>query len=125
MAEIFVVAGGVFDLAGVIFHLSFRKLFHWQEQLPLLNGVNRAVVPILNYCLTFCFLAFAALAFLHTAELSASALGQSWLGMVGLFWLFRALLQIRYFGLQHWGSQAFLIIFLIGSAIHLIPAIMR
>jgi len=62
-------AGGVFNLAFAAFHVLFWRLFDWDRDLATLNAINRAVMQILNLCLTFIFLAFAYLSFEHAEEL--------------------------------------------------------
>ena len=120
-AETLIVIGGLYNLALAVFHLLFWKLFNWKQDLATLTPSNRAVVQILNLCLTFVFLVFAYISFLHANELLHSKLGRSLLALIAIFWFLRAIEQIIFFGLRRKASIAFLILFLIGTGLYSIP----
>ena len=113
--------GGVYCLLLVIFHLFFWKLFNWAEELPRLTWLNQAIMQVLNLSLTFAFIIFAYLSLYHTEALLTSELGQALLILIALFWLLRAIQQVVFFKLDHWISWAFLVFFLLGSAIYSLP----
>ncbi|HZX31074.1 MAG TPA: hypothetical protein VFF03_06960 [Rhodocyclaceae bacterium] len=117
-AETLLFAGGAFNLAFAIFHLLFWRLFAWKEELARLSFINRAIVQVLNLCLTFSFALFAYISFAHPQALLATALGHTLLGGVAVFWLLRAAYQIVFFKLRHWVSWAFLGAFIGGSALY-------
>jgi hypothetical protein len=119
--ETLIVIGGLYNLALAVFHLLFWKLFNWKQDLATLTPLNRAVVQILNLCLTFVFLVFAYISFFHANELLHSKLGRSLLALITLFWFLRAIEQIIFFGLRRKASIAFLILFLIGTGLYSIP----
>ena len=121
--ESLIIAGGIFNLLFIAFHLSFSKLFNWTEELSLLTAINRSVMRILNLCLIFTFGIFAYISLFHYGELVTHPLGKTLLILMSLFWLFRAGLQVVFFGLKYWGSIVFFVIFLFGATIYLIPVI--
>ena len=119
--EILIVAGGVFAAAFAVFHLLFWKLFRWKTDLAKLTSVNRAIVQILNLCLTFLFAVFAYLSFVHTAELLETDLGRSVLFLVAVMWYLRAVEQVVFFGLRKPISILFFVLFLVGGSLYAIP----
>ena len=113
--------GGVFCLGFVAFHLFVWRLFEWKHDLASLSFVNRQVMQILNLCLTFTFLVFAYVSLLHAPELLAAGLGRALLGLIALFWLLRALMQVYFFGLKNSVSVTFFVTFLVGAALYAYP----
>lgn len=116
-------AGGLYNIALVIFHLLFWKLFNWADDLRSLSVLNRAIMQVMNLSLVVVFLMFAYLSLIHTAELFSTTLGRALLLSIAVFFMLRAIMQITFFRLQHWGSVAFLIFFLAGGVLYGIPAI--
>ncbi len=112
MAETLLIIGGVFNLAFAVFHLLFWRIFGWNKELAKLSFINRAIVQVLNLCLTFVFVIFAYVSFLHPRELLAPGLGRSLVALIAAFWLLRAIEQMVFFRLRHWASWAFLASFL-------------
>ncbi|MDH5445528.1 MAG: hypothetical protein OEY52_08210 [Gammaproteobacteria bacterium] len=123
MNELFIKAGGVYNILLVIFHLMFWKLFDWEKDLRSLRFLNRAIIQVLNISLTLVFVIFAYLSLWHTQELLSTRLGNHLIFLISLFWLARAIQQPVFFKLQHWGSWGFMVFFLVGSAIYFIPFI--
>jgi hypothetical protein len=123
ISQPFLFAGGVFHLAIAIFHLFFWRIFRWKEDLALLTRINRAIVQILNLCLTFVFFAAAYISFFHAAELLFTPLGRTILASIALFWVLRLILQFVFFGGTHRLSNLFIVIFLAGIVLYLIPAL--
>lgn len=123
MMEIFIKAGGIYNIAFVLFHLLFWRLFNWKDDLRSLSFLNRAIMQVLNLSLTFAFLIFSYISLLHSGELLSTSLGQSLLLLMALFWFLRAIQQVIFFKLKHWGSLAFLGLFLIGALLYAVPAI--
>jgi len=116
-------AGGIYSFGFVIFHLMFWRIFNWGEDLRSLSFLNRAIMQVLNVSLIFAFVIFGYISLLHTNELMESSLGHSLLVLIALFWLFRAIGQIVFFKLKHWGSVVFLLVFLSGAVLYGIPAV--
>jgi hypothetical protein len=117
--ELLVLAGGAFNLAFAVFHVFFWKMFRWKTELARLSALNRAVVQVLNLCLTFAFLIFAYLSFFHVGELLSGRLGRSLLLLVAVFWYLRALEQAFFFGVRKPLSIFFLVVFLLGGSLYL------
>lgn len=121
--ELLMYVGGVYCVALILFHLLFPKIFAWGEQLPRLNTLNRAIMQVLNLSLTFVFGILAYLSFAHADELLHTQMGRVVLGALALFWLFRSVLQVVFFKLDHWGSWAFLAFFFSGALIYGVPVV--
>jgi hypothetical protein len=119
--EAFVVGGGIYCLAFAGFHLAFWKLFDWPEDLRSLSYINRAVVQILNLCLTFAFVVFAVPSLVFPKEMVGTDMGRALLLLISAFWLLRAAEQVVFFGVRRLPSVVFLIVFLLGSALYAIP----
>ena len=119
--ESLVVAGGVYTAVFAVFHLFFWKLFRWRTDLATLTSLNRAIVQILNLCLTFVFVVFAYLSLAHSVELLSTALGRSLLFLIAVFWYLRAIEQVIFFGLRRRLSIAFFVIFLVGGSLYAVP----
>lgn len=121
--ESVIKAGGIYNIAFVLFHLLFWRIFNWKDDLRSLSFLNRAIMQVLNLSLTFAFFIFSYISLLHTGELLSTPLGQSLLLLMALFWFLRAIQQVIFFKLKHWGSLAFLGLFLIGALLYAVPAI--
>lgn len=118
MGEALIIAGGVYTVALVIFHVFFWRLFNWPESLASLGHVNRATMQVLNICLTFVFCIFAYISFAHTAELLNTSLGRVMLVLISVLWLFRSALQFVFYGWRHKASVALAVYFLLGSLLY-------
>ena len=121
--DILIKVGSFYNLAFAVYHCLFWKVFNWDADLIKLTFLNRAIMQVLNLCLTFCFLIFAYISFFHTTELLSSDLGQSLLVGISIFWLLRAIEQILFFKLKHWLSIVFTLIFVAGAVIYIFPVI--
>lgn len=118
----FVLAGGVFNAALAVFHLTFWRLFDWRRELRNLTFVNRGIVQTLNLCLAFVLVIFAYLSLAHAGEMTSSLMGYSLLAGIALFWLARAVLQVVFFRLRRWCSRVFFLVFLFGAFLYAVPA---
>lgn len=123
MKTTFLTIGGIYCLVFGLFHLLFWKIFRWKEDLRHLTPVNRAIMQVLNLCLTYVFLFFAALCFLFQEQLLTAGLGQFVLGAIAVFWFLRAVEQIWFFGMKTAISIGFFFLFLVGSGLFLIPVL--
>lgn len=117
-AETLLQIGAAFHLGIAVFHMFFARIFGWSEGLSHLRFINRQLMPVMNHCLTFGFLAVAFLSVAFRGELLSSSLGHAVLGLVALFWVWRAVLQVLFFRLRHWVSVAFLFVFAGGAALY-------
>ncbi len=117
------IAGGIFNLLFAIFHILFWKIFNWRTELRKLDFMNSAIMQVLNLCLTFCFLIFAYISFFHHDELLTTAIGKALLAGITIFWFLRAVEQVIFFGIKHWQSIIFLMVFTVGTILYAIPFI--
>ena len=118
--NILVKVGGIYNLGFAVFHLFFWKFFHWKEDLASLTPINRAVMQILNLCLTFVFLLFGYLSLFCTPELLAGNLGRTLLIGIAIFWFLRMIEQVIFFGLRSKLSVAFTVMFLFGALLYIL-----
>jgi len=119
--EILIMTGGTFTAVFAVFHLAFWKIFRWKRDLAKLTAVNRAIVQVLNLCLTFAFVIFAYLSLAHTHEMLTTDLGRSLILLIAVFWYLRALEQVVFFGLRGRVSILFFVVFLVGGSLYTIP----
>ena len=119
--ESLLIIGGFYNLVFAIFHLLFWKIFKWDSELNKLSFINRAIIQVLNLCLTFCFLLFAYISFFHLSELLTTSLGKTFLIGITVFWFLRSIEQVVFFKLKHWSSAVFLLVFVVGTIVYAIP----
>ena len=117
-AELLIRAGGVFALAFAAFHLCFWKVFRWESELARLSSLNRAIVQVLNLCLTFVFLVFAWVSWRHAGALLGEGLGRTLAWSIAAFWYLRAAEQVVFFGTRKPVSIVFLLLFLLGGSLY-------
>jgi hypothetical protein len=121
LLNVLIILGGLFNLGFAIFHCFFWKVFRWQKDLALVARVNRNIFQILNLCLIFVLVAFALISFLCFPELLRTGVGRWMLLIMGLFWLFRGIEQIVFFGFKNVQSLLFTVIFFFGFLLYIIP----
>ena len=118
LPESLLLTGAAFHVGIALFHMFFSPIFAWKNELSSLGFINRQLMPVMNHCLSFGFLAVAYLSACYRVELLSSSLGHAMLAAVLLFWLWRALLQVWFFRLRHWLSWAFLGLFFGGASLY-------
>jgi hypothetical protein len=121
MNEILVIVGGIYMVALVTFHVLFWRIFKWPETLMSLDKINKSTIQVLNLSITFIFLIFAYISFMHTDELLNTQLGKSILILISILWLFRAAQQVVFYGNRHKASIGLTIYFLLGALLYGIP----
>ena len=121
MSNTLIIIGGIFHLGFAVFHLFFWRLFNWKKDLASLTYINRAVMQILNLCLTFVFFVAAYISIFHSRELVATSLGNVILVSISAFWLLRFIEQIIFFGLKKRLSITLTVLFFAGFVIYLFP----
>ena len=104
MNEKLIIAGGVYNIALILFHVMFWRIFKWPETLNSLNYVNKATIQVLNISITFIFFIFSYISFALTQELINTPLGNSLLALMSGLWLFRAVQQVIFYKLKHKAS---------------------
>jgi len=117
------IVGGFYHIGFAIFHLFFWQLFNWKKDLASLSIINRAVMQILNLCLTFVFIVVAYISIYYSSDLVSTSLGRIIIGSISMFWLVRIGEQLFFFGLKKRVSIILTIIFIIGFIIYLIPVL--
>lgn len=110
--------GGIANVGWFVFHCFFWRLFGWKSQLKRLNEINRGVMQVLNLCLSFAFLIFAAVSLLYADELLRPGLGRALLAGIGAFWVLRLIEQPIFFGLSRI-SYLFCLLFVATAACYL------
>ena len=110
--------GAIFHILFALFHLLFWKLFDWVQDLKKLSHINKSVMQILNLRLIFVFLIFAYISYFNTTEMLTSKLGQTMTLAIALFWGFRSVEQIVYFGVKKFASNLLFILFLSGTFLY-------
>jgi len=120
-SEIILIIGGAFHLAFAVFHMCFWKLFRWKEDLDKLRHVNRAVMQILNLCLTYLFIVFGILSIIYRQEMISTNLGNALLVSIAVFWILRMIEQLIFFGLKSTRSIVFTFLFILGGLIYVTP----
>jgi hypothetical protein len=118
MKETLVLAGGLYTVALIVFHLLFWRIFKWPESLRTLNSVNRSTIQVLNISITFIFFIFAYISFAHTNELLYTPLGNTLLILISCLWFFRAILQVVFYKLKHMASIGLTLYFLLGAFLY-------
>ncbi len=93
-------AAGVLNLALLVLHAFFWRLFRWRSELAKLSSLNRSVVQIMNLCLMALFAIAAYLSFAQAPAMLSSPLGHALLAGFALFWLLRAAEHVWFFGLK-------------------------
>ncbi len=119
-ASLLVKIGGYASIGWLIFHLLFWRIFDWRAELKRLSRLNSGVMQVLNLCLSFIFLLFAFLSLWHTNELLSAGIGRTISLGIGVFWLFRFLLQPLFWGTSL-PSVLFAFLFVLMSACYLFP----
>ncbi|MDI1249461.1 MAG: hypothetical protein PSV13_11405 [Lacunisphaera sp.] len=117
--QLWIYAAAGYNVALAAFHLGFWRLFRWREELPKLHPVNRGVLPVLNFMLTFIFLLMAGLEVLLAEEMTGTALGRALLAGMMFFWILRAGLQLVFWpAAPRMVNGAFAFLFLVGAGLH-------
>jgi len=125
MESTFLLIGGVYNILSAVFHLLFWRLFRWNADLRSLTPVNRAIMQVLNLCLIFVFLIFAGVSIGFPESLQTTGLGKFMLWSIAIFWFARAIEQVLFFDRRSWLSVVLVVVFLIGGALYMIPAVGR
>ena len=110
--------GAIFHLVFALFHLLFWKLFDWVQDLKKLSHTNKSVMQILNLRLIFVFLIFAYISYFNTTDMLSTKLGLTMIVAIALFWGFRSVEQVIYFGVNKFASNILLLLFLFGTILY-------
>ena len=123
MKNILLSLAGYYCIAFAVFHIFFWKIFRWKADLQRLTDVNRAIMQVLNLCLTFVFLFIGIAVILYQTDFLGTKLGTFLLVSMATFWILRATEQIIFFGLKSIVSSLLFCVFLIGGGLFLVPVL--
>jgi len=121
MEKYLLIIGGFYNLGFALFHIFFWKIFHWKADLRSIMEINKGIMYVMNLCLIYVFLFFGYISIFHHDLLLNSALGNIVLVFITVFWIFRAIVQVLFFDIKKFVSIVFMIVFLIGGMLYLIP----
>lgn len=96
--NLILVAGGIYHLGWAIFDSAWPKLWDWKRRLSQLDDFNRGLLYILSRLLVLLYLYIATLPFFFQDELLNSIIGKTILIFMVIYWSFRALMQIQFYG---------------------------
>jgi len=140
------IAGAIYHLCWATFDSFWPHLFAWKRTLAKLDDINRSLLYILSRLLVLVYLYVAFVSIFYQRELLDTALGKTMLVFVAVYWIYRALMQIQYFGFERanrmniklselnypapvnrWSnrsaSRAFFVIMLTGAVLYIAPAL--
>lgn len=107
-----IIVGGVLHLLIGIFHLFFEHLFQYDSEIKSLSFINQRIALFLNLILTVLLFGFGILSLLYSDEFTSTNLGRGVSILLSLVWMYRALLQIKYFSLKKRSSLLLFVLFL-------------
>jgi hypothetical protein len=99
-ATILFYLGGVYHIGWAIFDLFWPRLFNWKATLAHLDDFNRAVLYISGRLLVLLYLYLAWLSFYYGPQLLGTGLGKTIPLFVVIYWSFRAVMQVQFFGFK-------------------------
>jgi hypothetical protein len=96
--QISILIGGVLTLLLFLFHISFYKLFRWDQEFTKISVVNKKIIYTINLAITLLFLLFGVISLVYVKELArCEGLAFGICLAYALFWLWRLIWQITYF----------------------------
>lgn len=114
---------GIYNLAFAVFHISFWKIFKWNDDLKNISIGNRAIIQILNIRLIYIFLLMAFVYLFYPDQLMETKIGFALLlGFLG-FWMGRTIEQFIFLRVKSKMVTILTVVFFIGIIIHLLPII--
>ena len=120
-----IVAGGIYNLFFVLFHLAFWKMFNWSTELEKLDFTNKWVMQILNVQIIYYFIVTALICFVFKKDLLTTKIGKWFLLGTAGFWFIRAIQQFAFWELGAVSTIIGVLFFLLGSVLFLVPAIRK
>jgi hypothetical protein len=92
--------GGIYHIGWAVFDLLWPRLFNWKITLAHLDDFNRAVLYISGRLLVLLYLYIAWVSFSYNSDLLSTAIGKTIPVFVVIYWAFRAIMQIQFFGFR-------------------------
>lgn len=114
---------GIYNLLLAVFHISFWKIFRWEETLDKGTKATKIVTQIMNIQLIYLFLFMAFIYLFFTKELLNSKIGNAILIGYAGFWAVRFVQQFIFLKQKGKFVIGLTILFLVGAVLHLIPVI--
>ena len=115
---------GIYNLFLAIFHISFWKVFNWNETLDKGTKANKIVTQIMNIQLIYLFLFMAFVYLFYGDELSDSIIGKIILIGYSGFWIVRFIQQFIFLKQKGKFVISLTILFFVGAILHLIPIVL-
>jgi hypothetical protein len=102
------LAAGFLHLIPLLAGLCVPRVLHWDRDLSKLDPLSRQLIWVHGAFIVLTIVCFGALT-LFAAEslLQGTILGVGVAGFMGLFWLFRLLIQLYYFDPHPWLTTSF------------------
>jgi hypothetical protein len=122
--KLFLQIGGIINLLFVAFHLSFWKLFNWEQSLVSLSPDDRAVMQVLNIHTAYALAMFALVSLFFPNELSATKLGRIVSLSIAGFWVLRGINQLVFWDMSSAAWIILLVCLGIGM-LYLVPVTRR
>ena len=116
-----VTIGGILFIIFGLFHLSFWKLFNWENELAKLSLANSNIMQMLNLGLCVILFSFAYILLANRNEVINTKIGKTILIVCALFFLARLVMDFVFPD----GALVLQIILLICALIYLIPVIIK
>ena len=102
--ELLLKIAAILQLGIAIFNLFMPRILKWQADLERLPLLIREVFYVHSWFISTILTIFAILTWRFNLEMvSGTNSVAAWLAVsIGIFWLFRAILQIIYYSPSHW-----------------------
>ncbi len=105
--EFFLKFCAVIQMGIAILNLFLVRIMNWKEDLNRLPLLIREVFHVHSWFISLILTLFAVMTWRFGAEMARGTNPAcTWLaGGIGIFWLFRAFLQIGYYSSSHWKGR--------------------
>lgn len=115
---------GIYNIAFVVFHILFWKIFNWKETLDKGTKSSKAILQIINIQLIYLFAIMAYIYMYYGKELINSKIGNLVLIGYAGFWIIRLIQQFIFLKMKGKFVIGLTLIFLFGAFIHSIPMLL-
>lgn len=115
---------GTYNIAFVIFHILFWKIFNWKDTLEKGAKSTKAVIQIINIQLIYLFAIMAYIYIFYTDLLMDTKIGKLILIAYAGFWILRFVQQFVFLKIKGKFVVILTLIFLFGAIIHLLPILL-
>jgi len=115
---------GIYNIAFVIFHILFWKIFKWKNILEKGTKSTKAIIQIINIQLIYLFIVMAYVYLFYTDLLMDTKIGKLILIAYAGFWVLRFIQQFIFLKIKGKFVIALTLVFLFGAIIHLLPILL-